>query len=175
MPATKAPSSIDRPARSVSQANSSVASSTFSVKTSCERSRATCRNQRRISGGPNFNSRNSSTVALTIAQPSSSRQSPGPPPSAGVRISSGISARSWNSRMPKTRLPWSVSSSRLSASILLTSAVDDIATAPPITIAPRQSMPPGNTSPIHCAGSKRAASTTAPIVAPTWAGPRPNT
>ena len=81
-----------------------------------------------------------------------------------MRISSGISARSWNSRIPNTRLPCSVSSSRLSASILLTNAVEDMATAPPMTIAPRQSTPPGTTCSTQAAGIASSASTISAIV-----------
>ncbi len=130
MPATKAPSASDRPARSVIQAAPSVISSRFSMNSSCERRLTTIWNQPRISFCPRNSSSTSTITAFRPAHSSVGSRSRGLA-SAGTRISSGTSARSWNSRMPMMRRPCSLSSSSRSVSILETMAVDDMASAPP--------------------------------------------
>ena len=68
MPATNAPSAIDRPARSVIQAAPSVTSSRLSMNSSCERRLATMVNHLRISFWPKNSSSTSTAAALTPAQ-----------------------------------------------------------------------------------------------------------
>ena len=131
MPATKAPSAIDRPAFSVIQAAPRVIIRRFSMNSSCERRLTTNVNHLRISFWPKNSSSTSTTTALKLAQARVAASSVGFCASEGIRISRGTTARSWNSKMPMMRRPCWLSSSSRSVSILETMAVDDIASAPP--------------------------------------------
>ena len=75
-----------------------------------------------------------------------------PCPSTGTRISSGTTARSWNSNTPMIERPCAESSSRRSASSRDTTAVEDIASAP------RR----GRLATCHSAGAMPPASNAAP-------------
>ncbi len=77
---------------------------------------------------------------------------------------SGTTARSWNSSTPMIFWPWGVLNSARSTSILLTIAVEDIASTPPSARPARQSSPKNSEE-----------SMTSRMVATTWAVPRPNT
>ncbi|MNM90497.1 hypothetical protein D3C81_1027620 [compost metagenome] len=168
MPAMNAPSAIDRPSRSVSAAMPSVTSSRFSMNSSCERRAATMWNQRLIRRCPRKKIAPSATTILTVASPSAITRSPGSRDSAGITISSGTTARSWNSRMLMMLRPCSLSSSMRSDSIFETIAVDDIASAPPSA-----------TEACHDSGKSQLkaqlAGTTASIDSTTCEPPSPNT
>ena len=101
------------------------------MKSSCERRAATMWNQRPTSFCPSHSSNASAPVILSAASDSASTSAFELPPSAEITISSGTTARSWNSSTPMMLRPCSVSSSRRSASIFVTMAVDDMASAPP--------------------------------------------
>ena len=93
-------------------------------------------------------------------------------PNAGISTSKGTTAKSWNSKMPTTRLPWSDSSSRRSATILITMAVLLMAMMPPSATAICHDT-------LHQRGmiwpiSSEAAVVTS-TVSTTCAMPRPNT
>ncbi len=85
----------------------------------------------------------------------SSHSGPGTSPSvlsAVASASKGANARSWNNRMPTASRAWVRASSSWSPSCLTTIAVEDIASAPPITIAapvctPKPSAMPANAPP----------------------------
>jgi hypothetical protein len=171
MPATNAPSASDRPARSVIQAAPSVTSSRFSMNSSCERRLATMVNHLRISFWPKNSSSASTPAAFTAAQPRFIASSSAGRASEGIRISSGTTARSWNSRIPMMRRPCSLSSSRRSVSILETIAVDDIASAPPSASAACQPTLSG----AGRRGLRKATSIVTRMVSATWASPSPNT
>ncbi len=168
MPAMKAPSAIDRPSRSVRAAMPSVTSSRFSMNSSCERRAATTWNQRLTTRLPSTKISVSATTILTMASASAIGSSPGSRDSAGITISSGTTARSWNSSTLKILRPCSVSSSSRSDSILETIAVDDIASAPPSAIDACQVR--SNT-----ALNSQPTGATASMVSTTWLPPRPNT
>jgi hypothetical protein len=111
-------------------------------------------------------------MALTLAQASVFARSAGSCASDGIRISSGTTARSWNSRMPMMLRPCGLSSSSRSVSIFETIAVDDIASAPPSANAACQL--------IRIDGGSRfwisqPNSTVAAMVSSTCAIPSPNT
>ncbi|MDT4877213.1 hypothetical protein FQZ97_1127160 [compost metagenome] len=109
---------------------------------------------------------------MNKARPRAGNRSSGAAPSAGIRTSSGTTAKSWNSRMPTTRLPCSDSSSSRSATILITMAVLLIAMMPPSAIAICQDT-------FHQVGSNRAMTSEAAEViskvSTTWDRPSPNT
>ena len=126
----KAPKARLKPASSVSQARLSVTSSKLSTNSSSLLRLATSVSHQRIRRCPPVNSSPTSTVALSSASPSAEKSCSGGEPSAGISTSSGTTARSWNSKMPMTRLPCSDSSSSRSDSSLTTSAVLLMATAP---------------------------------------------
>ena len=77
----------------------------------------------------------SSTTTLVTSQPVSTMLVCAPTPSAGSRINSGTTARSWNSSTPITGFATGADSSLRSASSLMPIAVDDIASAAPSTTA----------------------------------------
>ncbi|MNS81314.1 hypothetical protein D3C72_1150250 [compost metagenome] len=168
MPAKNAPSAIDRPSRSVSAAMPSVTSSRFSMNSSCERRAATTWNQRLISRCPTKKIRPRATTILTVAKPRAAASSPGSRESAGMMISSGTTARSWNSSTLMMLRPCSASSSMRSESILETMAVEDMASAPPSA-----------TEACHDSGKSQLkaqlAGTTASIDSTTCEPPSPNT
>ena len=131
MPATNAPRASDSPARSVIHAAPKVISSRLSMNNSCERRLATMVSQPRTIFWPMNKSKMSTTRALPPAQARVSARLSESRVRAGIRISSGTTARSWNSRMPMILRPCSLSSSSRSVSIFETMAVDDMASAPP--------------------------------------------
>ena len=92
--------------------------------------------------------------------------------SAGISTSRGTTARSWNSRMPSTRLPCSDSSSSRSATILITMAVLLMAITPPSASAVCQDT-------VHHIGSSTESSKEPRVVSKTVRTtcdrPRPNT
>src|ERR1700677_4477337 len=71
MPAINAPSAIDRPRRWVIEAAPKVTSSRLSIKSSCERRRATMSNHLLITRCPTKSSSTSATDILNAAKPSS--------------------------------------------------------------------------------------------------------
>ena len=172
MPATNAPSARDSPACSVIHAAPRVIRSRLSMNSSCERRLTTMVNQPRIRRWPTNSSKVNTITAFTPAQARVSASASGRWPSDGIMISSGTTARSWNSRMPMILRPCSLSSSSRSVSILTTMAVDDMASAPPSANAPCQLI-------CKWAGSWLAMSQpnskVAMMVNATCASPRPNT
>ncbi len=171
-PAMKAPSARLRPASSVSHASPSVISSRFSMNSSSLLRRATCVSHQRIRRWPPVSSRPTSTAALSSASPRAVSRRSGDELSAGIRISRGTTARSWNSRMPITRRPCSLSSSERSAISLTTMAVLLMASTPDSASADCQ--PISHTPPTRCA-SARASPVTTSMLSTTCASPRPNT
>ncbi len=131
MPARNAPSANDSPASSVSAASPSVTSSTLSMNSSDERSRATMKNHPCISFWPKNRIAASATAALPAAMASGFHRSAPPSASVGIAIRNATTARSWNSRMPITSRPCGELSSERSASNFDTIAVELIASAPP--------------------------------------------
>ena len=132
------------------------------------------RNQRRITKGPMRSKTKSSTAALSSAK-NKSFNSESPPPSAGITTSRGITARSWKSKTPKARRPCSLSSSRRSANSLVMSAVDDIASAAPITKPVFQSASAGSNRLIIHAGNSSNIKTDKISVEPTCKAPNTKT
>ena len=141
MPAMKAPSASDSPKRSVMKAAPSVTSSRLSTNSSWERRRATTLNQRVMNFWPTNSSSARAITIFTAARPRVTiRSLEDSPPKAEITISSGTTARSWNSSTPKILRPCAVSISSRSASIFETIAVEDIASAPPSATLPCQVM-----------------------------------
>src|SRR3989344_4205256 len=122
-PAMKAPSARLSPASSVSQARPSVISSRLSMNSSSLLRRATSVSHQRMNRCPPVSRMPTSTVALTSAHASAVSSWSDEELSAGINTSSGTTARSWNSRIPITRRPCSLSSSASSAMSLTTMAV----------------------------------------------------
>ena len=87
-----------------------------------------------------------------------------PAPSRGINASSGMTARSWNSRMANDERPCRAVSWPFSARICSTNAVDDIARPSPITTALWTVIPNANA----------IVPSAAPVIR-TWAVPSPNT
>src|SRR5574340_38523 len=131
MPARKAPSASDRPALSVRKASPRVNSRRFSVKSSGDLRPATHWNHGRIMRCPTNSKKPSTTVAFSPASPSAIPMLSAPLANAGIRISSGTTARSWNSSAPKIWRPCGVWISSRSARSFDTMAVDDIDMMPP--------------------------------------------
>ena len=127
MPARKAPSASDRPASSLSHASPRVMSSTLSMNSSPERPRATSVNHARIKRWPYTSTSASITAALAPAIASVQNSASPGCDSAGIRISSGTTAMSWNNSTPMVSRPCLDSSSSRSASNLERIAVEDIA------------------------------------------------
>ena len=114
-------------------------------------------------------SRLPTTTTAMAASPLAAAAHPLPMPSpsgekSGSRAISGITARSWNSRIANARRPAGVDSSPRSPSHARTMAVDDIASPKPATAAA------GHGRPSPCATSV----TTVPV-STTCAPPSPNT
>ena len=128
------------------------------MNSSAERRRATMWNQPRIRRWPKNRISDSTTAAFSAAMASVSAIASGACDSAGTMISSGTTARSWNSSTPMISRPCLVSICMRSASILTTSAVDDIARMPP------RAMPACKVSP-----ASTAAATVARMVSSTCA------
>ncbi len=169
MPAMKAPSASDRPKRSVMNAAPSVTSSRLSTNSSCERRRATTLNQRVMNFWPTNSSSARAITIFTAARPRVTiRSLEDSPPNAAITISSGTTARSWNSSTPKMLRPCSVSISSRSASIFETIAVDDIASAPPSATLPCHVMCTQRSK------TKPSSSATASVTT-TCSSPSPNT
>ena len=103
-------------------------------------------------------------VAFSKAIPTSIAISAAGCPRAGITISKGTTIRSWASNTPITSRPWGAWSSRRSTSNLDSTAVDDIATAPPSAKPGCQESPANIASPVTTA-----------IVTSTCAIPKPNT
>ena len=139
-------------------------SSTFSMKSSGERARATTWNHARIGVCPKNRISASATAALSPAAASAHASSGPGLPSEGRTIRNATTARSWNSRMPMTSRPCGVASSIRSASIFDTIAVELIASAPPSANPVCQPNP--------SSGSAIVAPT---VVIATCARPSPNT
>ena len=164
MPARKAPSASDRPASAVRHAEARITISTLSTNSSVDLRRATRPNQARITRGPASSNAASTNAALPSARATAGQSSAAGWPSTGTTISSGTTARSWNSSTPTIERPCAVSSSMRSASSFMTTAVDDIASAPP-TARP-VCQPPASSS---------ASAMLAAMVIATCARPSPNT
>ena len=164
MPATNAPNASDRPASSVTYASPSVTNNTLSTNSSEDLPRATMWNQRRIHFCPRNSTTPSTTVALSKAIPTSMAMSAAGWPRAGITISNGTTIKSWASSTPITSRPCGAWSSRRSTSSFESTAVDDIATAPPKANPGCQANPANMASPVTTA-----------IVTSTWAMPKPNT
>ncbi len=137
--------------------------------------RTTNVSHQRITARPPTSNTASRALALSAAIASSRNSCSGDEPSAGMRTRSGTTARSWNSRTAITRRPCSLSSSRRSAIILTTIAVELIASAAPSASAPCQPSPQAR--PLAAATEIKAAlpATAANIVSTTWLRPRPKT
>ena len=109
----------------------------------------------------------SASTTAALSERSAERPSPSSPPvaaSAGIRISSGTTARSWNSSTPITSRPCAFELEALGQH-LDTIAVELIASAPPSTM-------PG----LPAVAQERARrSSPATVVIATCASPRPNT
>ena len=133
MPARKAPSASDRPAREVRYASPRVMNNTFRTNNSFDLRLATTLNQYRISRGPARMSAPSTNAAFNSAPPTATPISSGGRPRAGMTIRRGTTARSWKSSTPMISRPWGVSSSSRSARSFDTIAVEDMAIAPPKT------------------------------------------
>ena len=131
MPARKAPSTSDRPARPVRNASSRMMSSTLSTKSSVDPRRATAPSQPRISRGPTSTTKASASAALASAADTSMPSAPAGCASAGIRTRSGTTARSWKSSTPTVCRPCGESSAPRSASMREAMAVEDIAAMPP--------------------------------------------
>ena len=127
-----------------------------------------------MTNGPMRSKMKSKIAALSRAK-KRSFSSDSPPPSAGMTTKSGITARSWNSKTPKARRPCSLSSSRRSAKSLVIKAVDDMASAAPITNPVFQSASAGSNRVIIQAGSTMSMSTDKISVEPTCKAPRTKT
>ena len=135
MPATNAPSAKLSPAISVNQANPNVINSTFKTKSSSVCRRATNSSHHRISRWPPVSNKVIKTVAFSAASNKAGINCSAGALSAGISTSNGTTAKSWNSSTPTTRLPCSVSNSKLSDMSLITMAVLLIANAPANAIA----------------------------------------
>ena len=171
-PAMNAPSARLRPASSVSQARPRVMSSRFSMNSSSLLRRATRVSHQRMKRCPPVSNSPTRTTALMSAQPSAGSNCSDAEPRAGIKISSGTTAKSWNSRMPITLRPCSLSSSARSAISLTTMAVLLMASTPDSASAvcqPMSQMPP-----TQCDNATPPTVTTA-MVASTCISPRPNT
>ncbi len=171
-PAMKAPSANDSPASSVSQASPSVTSSRLSMNSSSLLRRATRVSHQRMTRCPPTSSTPTSSTAFSKARPRASSSWSGEEPRAGISTSSGTTARSWNSRMPSTRRPCSLSSSPRSDSSLTTMAVLLMARVPPSASADCQPIcqtPPASRDSASKAAVNTAADTT------TCSSPSPNT
>src|SRR5204863_335720 len=131
---------------------------------SLERPRATTPNQARMSRGPARITTASTSAAFANASAMARPISSVGRPSAGTRIKPGTTARSWNSSTPMISLPCALSSSSRSTSRRETTAVEDIAAAPPRTMPACQLAPNATQMPTPNA-----------IVRPNCAAPSPNT
>ena len=172
MPAINAPSARLKPANSVSQARASVISSRLSTNNSSLLRRATSVNHQRMTCWPPTSNTAISKVAFTAARASAPANSSPAAPSAGMRTSSGTTARSWNNNTPITRFPCSESISSRSTISFTTIAVLLIASAPESASAVCQLMP--QTLGANDA-SNSVASVAASIVKATWNRPSPKT
>ena len=126
--------------------------------------RATMSNQGRNRRWPKNSKADNISVAFSAAKPSVRGRASPVLANAGIIMISATTARSWNNSTPMIFLPCGVFSSARSTSILLTIAVDDIASTPPRAKPARQSNP-----------KKSEVSMTSNIVATTCAVPKPNT
>ena len=129
MPAMKAPSAKLKPANSVNQAKPRVMKSRLSTNNSSLLRRATRVNHQRITWRPPTSNTVISTLAFRAAMPSACTKCSPDAPSAGISTRSGTTAKSWNSKIPITRLPCSDSISIRSVISLTTMAVLLIANA----------------------------------------------
>ena len=171
-PAMNAPSARLRPASSVNQARPRVMSSRFSMNSSSLLRRATSVSHQRMNFCPPHSSKPTTTTALSSAMPKAHSSLSGELPRAGMRMSSGTTAKSWNSKMPRMRRPCSLSSSARSDIIFTTMAVLLMAMVPASASAVCQPM--SQAPPSHCASTSAPAmpSTT---VSSTCSSPRPKT
>jgi hypothetical protein len=157
---------IDRPSACVAHAPPSTTNITVSVKVSVLRCRANSWNSGRSSQRPATSTITSARTARTTmlaSHPALSTSSS----AAAIEVasaSSGAKARSWNSTMPSASRACVRASSSWSPSWRITIAVEDIATAPPSTIATGSVAPSAQT----------AAPTTA-VVMSTCSPPTPST
>ena len=168
----KAPSAKLRPARSVSQASPSVISSRLSMNSSSLLRRTTRVSHQRMTPCPPVSSTVTRTVALSSARPRAPSRCSGDEPSAGTSTRSGTTARSWNSKMPITLRPCSLSISARSDISFTTMAVLLMDNTPASAKAVCQ--PTSHTPPNHCASSSVPPNPTAMVTA-TCSRPSPNT
>ena len=147
-PARNAPRPMLSPASCISQALPSTTSSAVAVNTSGMRVRATIRNRWRSSTRPPSTSAAIAVTAFSTASHSGWAAAGSPAcPSSGISASSGIAARSWNSRIANARRPCSLASALRSASSCRPTAVDENASPKPTTSAARQSSPSASAMP----------------------------
>ncbi len=162
-PAMNAPSDGDRPATVASRAVPVTISSATVVKTSGVFAPPMARNSGRSRKRPPIR-----ITAITAAARATSTHGTCSgtllPASNGTSATSGMNARSWNSRTAKASRPARDVSRSRSASSGRTIAVDDMARPAPITTEDFQAMP----------AAPASSASTAPVIA-TWARPRPNT
>ncbi len=164
MPAKNAPSARDKPAAWVSAADESATNSTARVNSSGERALAISLNMGRNNQRPPASMAAVTAMPLTRANTRSTPISSSPEARAGITIRKGMTARSWNNKMPTAARPCRELISDCSAKSLITMAVDDMAKTPPMTKAA------GNES-----SSAHAARPATRVVMMTCAPPMPNT
>ncbi len=136
----------------------------LSMNSSAERRCATKKNQPRMSRWPKNRISDRAAMALKAARPSAPNSSAGGWAKAGMRISSGTTAKSWNRSTPMTSRPCAESSSIRSTSSFDSTAVEDIA-----------STPPSDSAPCHGTPKDIVANSTIRIVRQTWNKPSPKT
>ena len=129
-PARKAPIASEKPTEAVASAVAMAMNPTARVKTSRSRSATTRSSVQRTAIRPPATS--ATTSASPVRTRAHTRPSPPPAPArSGTRSMSGTTKRSWKSRIETDSRPCGVSSSERSASVRITTAVEDIAASRP--------------------------------------------
>ena len=141
MPARKAPSTIDIPAKSMSSAEPMTTSKAVAVNSSGIPAAATVERTGLRARRPPTISNTSVPIMMPISTGSKPLSTPARAPSKGNIAMSGMTARSWSRRIENAARPYWVLSCFFSASICSTNAVDESARMSPTTMEAWASRP----------------------------------